>query len=72
MKSNKALKVFVLEDDKQTQRKIAEDLKEYNYQLHFFSKEDSVFDLLKFSPDILIQDYKKKKIVNCYEWSTPY
>lgn len=66
------MKVFVLEDDKPTQRKIAEDLKEYNYQLHFFSKENSVFDLLKFSPDILIQDYSKKKIVNCYEWSTPY
>ena len=60
-------KVFILEDDKAMQKQIAEELKESNYRIHFFSKSDSIFDLMKFSPDILIQDYKSNKVINCYE-----
>ena len=71
MQGNK-MKVFIQEDDKLLQKRIAEDLKEYNYKLHFFSKDDSVFDLLKFNPDILIQDYYKNKVINCYQWAFPY
>lgn len=65
-------KVFVQEDDKEVQKIILEDYKYNNYRISFFSKSDSVFDLLNFNPDILIQDYLKNKIVNCLEWSTPY
>lgn len=64
-----SLKVFIQEDDRTLRKKITQDLKQHNYRLHFFSKRDSVFDLLKFNPDILIQDYSRKKIVNCYEWN---
>jgi DNA-binding response OmpR family regulator len=65
-------KVFIQEDDKGMQQKIAEELKEKNYTISFFSKSDSAFDLLNFNPDILIQDYKSNKIVRCYEWASPY
>jgi hypothetical protein len=67
-----SFRVFIQEDDKLMQKKIAEDLKEYNYSITFFSKDDSAFDILMFNPDILIQDYKTQKIVKCYEWSHPY
>ena len=65
-------RVFVQEDDKAMQKKIAEELKENNYIISFFSKNDSAFDLLNFNPDILIQDYKTNKIVHCHAWSAPY
>ncbi len=65
-------RVFIQEDDKSMQKQIAEELKEYNYKISFFSKSESAFDLLNFNPDILIQDYKSKKIVRCYQWSEPY
>jgi DNA-binding response OmpR family regulator len=70
--STKTMKVFIQEDDKEMQKKIARELKDYNYAISFFSKDDSAFDLLLFNPDILIQDYKTKKVVNCYEWAVPY
>ncbi len=72
MKAKASFKVFIQEDDKRMQKKIAEELKEYNYVINFFSKSESAFDLLSFNPDILIQDYKTKKVVKCYEWSEPY
>ncbi len=65
-------KVFVQEDDKKLQKQIIEELKDNNYLISFFSKSDSTFDLLNLNPDILIQDYKKNKIVRCFEWSAPY
>ncbi|ABG57508.1 hypothetical protein [Cytophaga hutchinsonii] len=65
-------KVFVQEDDKKLQKQIVEELKDNNYLISFFSKSDSTFDLLNLNPDILIQDYKKNKIVRCFEWSAPY
>ena len=65
-------KVFVQEDNKEIQKRILDDYKDNNYRISFFSKSDSTFDLLNFNPDILIQDYLKNKIVNCFEWSTPY
>jgi DNA-binding response OmpR family regulator len=65
-------KVFVQEDNKEIQKRILDDYKDNNYRISFFSKSDSAFDLLNFNPDILIQDYLKNKIVNCFEWSTPY
>ncbi|MBX9850687.1 MAG: hypothetical protein K2X86_02905 [Cytophagaceae bacterium] len=71
MKKN-GFKVFILEDDKAMQKQIAEELKERNYRIHFFSKRDSIFDLMKFSPDILIQDYKNNKVINCYECQYMY
>lgn len=72
MKAPTKLKVFIQEDDKEMQRKIALDLKDYNYTISFFSKDESAFDLLMFNPDILIQDYQSNKIVKCYEWKIPY
>lgn len=65
-------KVFVQEDDKTVRQQIAEDLKESNYLISFFEKSDSMFDLLNLNPDILIQDYKKNKIVHCHKWTIPY
>ncbi|HVD97549.1 MAG TPA: hypothetical protein VNB90_05035 [Cytophagaceae bacterium] len=65
-------RVFIQEDDKSMQKKIAEELKPYNYIINFFSKSESAFDLLNFNPDILIQDYKTQKVVKCYQWSEPY
>jgi DNA-binding response OmpR family regulator len=72
MKGKSQFRVFVQEDDKKMQKQIAEELKEQNYVINFFSKSDSAFDLLSLNPDILIQDYKTKKIVKCYQWSEPY
>ena len=72
MKSKVSYKVFIQEDDKTMQKKISEELKEYNYTINFFSKSESDFDLLNFNPDIRIQDYQTKKVVKCFEWSEPY
>jgi DNA-binding response OmpR family regulator len=72
MKTSAPLKVFIQEDDREMQKKIARDLKDYNYTISFFSKGDSAFDLLMFNPDILIQDYQTNKVVKCYEWEVPY
>ena len=72
MKNSKPYKVFVMEDDRNSIRKIESELSDKNYRLHFFSKEDSIFDLLLFNPDILIQDYQNNKVTKCYEWSMPY
>ncbi len=71
MKTKTALKVFIQEDDKIMQKKIAEELQQYDYQINFFSKSESAFYLLNFNPDILIQDSKENKVLNCYQWSTP-
>jgi hypothetical protein len=71
MKMNRNLKVFVQEDDQPLRAKIEEDLKSHNYRIYFFSKDDSVFDLMKLNPDIVIQDYIKNKVLNLHEWSVP-
>lgn len=68
---NRNLKVFVLEDDLSSREKIAEDLKDQNYKIYFFSKSESIFDLIKFNPDIVIRDYKKNKVLNLHEWAVP-
>lgn len=65
------LKVFVQEDDVPLREKIEEDLKDQNYRIYFFSKDESVFDLIKLYPDIVIQDYEKNKVINLHEWSVP-
>jgi DNA-binding response OmpR family regulator len=65
-------KVFIQEDNNALQQQISEELKNENYLISFFSKLDSIFDLLNLNPDIIIQDYKKNKILRCVEWSTPY
>lgn len=65
-------KVFIQEDNNAFQQQISEELKNENYLISFFSKSDSIFDLLNLNPDMIIQDYKKNKIVRCVEWSTPY
>jgi PleD family two-component response regulator len=72
MVSTKSLRVFIMEDDKPRQQKIERDLKKHNYKIFFFSKNESVFELLKFNPDILIQDYNKKKILKCHEWAVDF
>lgn len=71
MDQKKNLKVFIQEDDEPQKKKITEELKEFNYRIYFFSKQESIFDLFKFYPDILIQDYKKKKVINLHEWTVP-
>ena len=48
---NKELKVFVLEDDKPNQERIVKDFQGMGYKISFFSKNESVFYLLKFYPD---------------------
>lgn len=53
-------------------KKILEEVKDLNWKVSFFSKEDSIFDLLKFGPDILVQDYLKNKVIRIYEWEIPY
>jgi DNA-binding response OmpR family regulator len=68
----KPFKVFVMEDDRALINVIEKELSKENYHLHFFSKDDSVFDLLNFHPDILIQDYSTNKVTKCHEWSMPY
>lgn len=68
MKNGDLFKVFIQEDDLEMQKKIAQELKPYNYKISFFSKSDSTFDLLNFNPDILIQDYAKNKVIHYYKW----
>ena len=69
---NSSLKIFIQEDDKGIQKKILEELQDRNNSVTFFSKLDSIFDLLVFHPDILIQDYQTHKIIKCYEWNHLY
>lgn len=72
METTKLFKVFVLEDNVSNIKTITRELSDKNYNLHFFSKDNSVLDLLTFKPDILIHDYFKKKVTNCYEWNIAY
>jgi len=67
-----SIKVFIQEDDKEIQKEIKEDLKSVDYIITFFSKSDSIFDLLSLHPDIIIQDYKSNKSINCYLWNDSY
>lgn len=69
MRTQHPLKVFIQEDDLDMQKKIANELEQYNYRISFFSKNDSTFDLLSLNPDILIQDYSENKMVKYYEWA---
>ena len=71
MKEPRNLKVFILEDEEPKREKIKADLKDHNYQIYFFSKNESVFELIKFNPDILIQDYYKNKVINLHQWAVP-
>jgi len=72
MTNTKLFKVFVLEDDLSNREIITNELRSKNYSLHFFSKDNSVFDLLVFNPDILIHDYFTNKITHCHEWDMAY
>ena len=72
MDTPKLLKVFVLEDNINNIRTITTELSKKNYNLHFFSKDNSVFDLLIFQPDILIHDYFANKVTHCHEWGMAY
>jgi len=72
MTNTKIFKVFVLEDDLSNREIITNELRSKNYSLHFFSKDNSVFDLLAFNPDILIHDYFTNKITHCHEWDMAY
>ena len=72
MSNSKLFKVFVLEDDLSNRETIAKELGSKNYSLHFFSKDNSVFDLLAFNPDILIHDYFANKITHFHEWDMAY
>lgn len=72
MTNTKLFKVFVLEDDLSYRETITNELRSKNYALHFFSKNNSVFDLLAFNPDIIIQDYFTNKITYCHEWDMAY
>ncbi|MDF2454880.1 MAG: hypothetical protein K0R51_873 [Cytophagaceae bacterium] len=73
MDATKIFKVFIQEDEKALRDRITEELKDKkNYRLHFFSKEDSIFELLKFGPDIVFHDYFKNKATHFYTWSVPY
>jgi DNA-binding response OmpR family regulator len=56
MKENQRLKVFIQEDEEEARIRITEELKDKNYKIYFFPKSESVFDLIKLNPDILIQD----------------
>jgi hypothetical protein len=72
METSKIFKVFVLEDSLKNRETIAKELSDKNYSLHFFSKDNSVFDLLAFNPDILIHDYFQNKVTHCHEWDMAY
>lgn len=72
MEKSKLFKVFVLEDNLNNIKKITAELSDKNYNLHFFSKDNSVFDLLAFKPDILIHDYFADKITHCHKWGMAY
>jgi CheY-like chemotaxis protein len=72
MVNGKSLRVFVMEDHKPNQQKIEKALKKFRYKIFFFSKNESVFELLKFNPDILIQDYETQKILRCHEWPVDF
>lgn len=73
MNTSKIFKVFIQEDEKALRERISLELKDKkNYKVHFFSKQDSVFDLLKFGPDIVFHDYFKNKVTHFYTWAIPY
>lgn len=72
METPKMFKVFVLEDNIANIHTITNELREKNYNLHFFSKDNSIFDLLRFQPDILIHDYFANKVTHCHEWDMAY
>jgi CheY-like chemotaxis protein len=69
MKIN-SYRVIIQEDDKDMQRKIADELKGNDYNIQFVPKDLSVFDVMNWNPDIIISDYSTKEIIKCYEWNT--
>ncbi|MCU0415576.1 MAG: hypothetical protein MUE33_00190 [Cytophagaceae bacterium] len=68
----KPLKIFVIEDDRTLHRRITRELSAVPCKISFFSTSDSVFDLLKFHPDVVIHDYKLQKVTKLNEWAIPY
>ena len=72
MTDSRLFNVFVLEDDLANRETIRHELRAKNYSLHFFSKDNSVFDLLAFNPDIIIHDYFENKVTHCHEWDMAY
>jgi len=39
-----------------------------DYTVRFFSKSESIFDLLNFYPDIIIADFQTKSVINWKDW----
>lgn len=66
------MNVFVQEDDKEMQKTIRDSYQKGNYQVQFLPNDFSVFELLNFSPDIIVQDFRNNNVINCFEWSSQY
>lgn len=66
----KSYNVIIQEDDENTQKVISKELDGQNYVIQFVPKELSVFEVMKWNPDIIISDYSTKEIIKCYEWNT--
>ncbi|MBX9850597.1 MAG: hypothetical protein K2X86_02450 [Cytophagaceae bacterium] len=66
--NNHNLKVFIQEDELSLRIKIEESLKDQNYDIYFFSKSESIFDLINFNPDILIRNFQSKEVLYFKEW----
>ena len=70
METTKKLNVFILEDDFIERDKITKILEEEraDYKVRFFSKSESIFDLLNFYPDLIIADFNTKSVINWKDW----
>ncbi len=66
------MNVFVQEDDKEMQKTIRDNYQKSNYQIQFLPNDFSVFELLSFNPDIIVQDFRNNNVINCFEWSSQY
>lgn len=57
--------VFAFESSRENQSVILEEYNISNNELRFFPVSTSVFDLLQWNPDVIIQDYNKGHIIDC-------
>jgi DNA-binding response OmpR family regulator len=58
---------FVLEDDAHLKNEIELKMTSQGYNVIFFDKSTSIFDLLDLGPDIVICDYVNNVHINCKE-----
>lgn len=58
---------FVQEEDPILKDEIEATMNKDGYQVTFFDKSISLFELIALHPDLVVSDFKKNQFINCKE-----